>query len=423
MDAQTILEHSQLRPGRHMWWARVPFAVAAVGGGAILVVLKYAGLSQLIVTAAAIGFILAYAAVVWRVPILRLRDDQLADNCYYLGFLYTLFSLSWALWEFSQTQTVEQIIANFGLALGSTIVGILLRVTINQARKDILETESDARMALAESVVRLRVQIDEAVLALASFHKQSEQIARDAIQGASDRAAEALDESITKVGQSSTSVLERVDQAFAEFTANTKQLNTASSATVKALKSLLTRIESIEAPNDMVRRAFEPALHAMTTVTERIGERWEADQRLLDETNRQMGEIGAAIAATAAGLGDVNKSLADAAATSSNAARTMNEASDHFCKVAGSVREALDSQLPLVEKITRESSVHGDAARAQLESITLIFQQYNDALGTEIDRCRRMVSSTGSALADLADAINTRLEKRSNSAIEGPVAE
>src|SRR6266404_2165452 len=115
MDGQQLIKSSQLKPGRHTWLARVPFGVAALGGGIGLIVAKTKGADQFWVTAAAIGLILAYAFIVYRVNALRLREDQLGDNCYYLGFLYTLASLAWALNEFGRTGAIEAIVSNFGL--------------------------------------------------------------------------------------------------------------------------------------------------------------------------------------------------------------------------------------------------------------------------------------------------------------------
>ena len=169
MRADTLVDSAQLRPGRHVWFARIPFAVTAIGGGAVLFWMKTHGVSQLVVTAVTCALILTYAILVSFIVVLRIREDQLGDNCYYLGFLFTLFSLAWALYEFNLSNDIKSVVANFSLALGSTIVGILLRVIINQARRDVLEAERDARIELAQAVVRMRVEIDDAVLALSSF--------------------------------------------------------------------------------------------------------------------------------------------------------------------------------------------------------------------------------------------------------------
>ena len=135
------LQQSQKRPGHFTWLARIPFLIFALGGMIGIPALKWYEFDQIVVSGVAIALIIVYAIIVYWVPNLRIREDQLGDNCYYLGFLYTLISLSWALYKYAQFQSIEEIIANFGLALSSTIIGILMRVVINQARKDVLDTE------------------------------------------------------------------------------------------------------------------------------------------------------------------------------------------------------------------------------------------------------------------------------------------
>ncbi len=72
--------------------SRLPFVLAVIGGGAIISLMKIKEIDQLLVSLVAVSFIILYALSVMMVPALRLREDQLGDNCYYLGFLYTLGS-------------------------------------------------------------------------------------------------------------------------------------------------------------------------------------------------------------------------------------------------------------------------------------------------------------------------------------------
>ena len=80
-----------------------------------------------------------YALLVVCMPRLRVRMDQAGDNSYYLGLLFTLTSMAFALYDFramtqggASSSGVQQIVANFGIALSTTIVGILLRVVLHR---------------------------------------------------------------------------------------------------------------------------------------------------------------------------------------------------------------------------------------------------------------------------------------------------
>jgi len=237
-------ERARRAKNRFVWISRAPFLIAALCGGASLVTMKLLGLEQVYVTGAACAIIVGYWAIVAAVPVLRIREDQLGDNCYYLGFLFTLASLAYALYQFGDTGDVDQIVANFGLALGSTITGILLRVLINQARRDVLETEQDARMALAEAVVRLRTNIDDAVLALSSFCRSVQQVTAEQIGVAAKETNLVLKESVMHVGDTSQAAMQQIDQAFAEFHDHATQINASTAATADALNAMLASIES-----------------------------------------------------------------------------------------------------------------------------------------------------------------------------------
>jgi hypothetical protein len=240
-------ERARREKNRFAWLSRAPFLVAALCGGGSLVAMKLLGLDQLYITVAACAIIVAYWAIVAAVPILRIREDQLGDNCYYLGFLFTLASLSYALYQFGGTGDVDQIVANFGLALGSTITGILLRVLINQARRDVLETEQDARMALAEAVVRLRTNIDDAVLALGSFCRSVQQVTAEQIGVAARETNSVLEQSVIRVGDTSQAAMQQIDQAFAEFHEHATRINTTTAQTAVAMGHMLAAIDSATA--------------------------------------------------------------------------------------------------------------------------------------------------------------------------------
>lgn len=263
-------ERARREKSRFVWLSRAPFLIAALCGGGSLVALKLLGFDQVYITGAACAIIVAYWAIVAAVPALRIREDQLGDNCYYLGFLFTLASLAYALYQFGGSSgqgggDVDQIVANFGLALGSTITGILLRVLINQARRDVLETEQDARMALAEAVVRLRTHIDDAVLALGSFCRSVQQVTAEQIGVAAKETTAVLEQSVVRVGDTSQAAMQQIDQAFAEFHEHASRINATTAQTAVAMGHMLAAIDSATAAirelDDGLRGAIEKDRH------------------------------------------------------------------------------------------------------------------------------------------------------------------
>src|SRR5215216_504004 len=87
--------------------------------------------AQLPISIALVALMVAYAVIVIWVPRLRVRLDQAGDNAYYLGLLFTLASMAFALYDFraatqgpASATGVQRIISNFGIALATTIAGI-----------------------------------------------------------------------------------------------------------------------------------------------------------------------------------------------------------------------------------------------------------------------------------------------------------
>ena len=68
--------------------------------------------------------------------------EQFADSVYYLGFLFTLIALVVSLYHYrSDSMALDAIIANFSLALTTTIFGLAVRIYINNFQVDLRSAE------------------------------------------------------------------------------------------------------------------------------------------------------------------------------------------------------------------------------------------------------------------------------------------
>ena len=94
--------------------------------------------------------------------------DRAGDNAYYLGLIFTLFSLMWSLTALSiqedlNAKRVLDLLPDFGLALTSTIVGIAARIFVQQFRHDPADIETQARYELGLAIRELRSSLLSAV--------------------------------------------------------------------------------------------------------------------------------------------------------------------------------------------------------------------------------------------------------------------
>ena len=160
----------------------VVFMAFVALGSVYILLAKLAGVGQFYVTFVPVGIMLAYAALIFLARNLRLRDDQSGDNLYYMGFLFTLTSLGVSLYQFSAEHAAEDLVQNFGIAIGSTIAGIGLRVVFNQMRRDPVEVERMMRLELAEAARRVRRELDSTVVEFAYHRRSAQQAATDSFR-------------------------------------------------------------------------------------------------------------------------------------------------------------------------------------------------------------------------------------------------
>src|SRR6202161_1366837 len=171
------------------------FLLFLCGGSVFSIVSKLSGIGQIWVTFVPVLIMIGYALLIWLARSLRLRDDQAGDNLYYMGFLFTLTSLGVSLYQFSAMRAAEEIVQNFGIAIGSTITGIALRVIFNQMRQDPVEVERIMRLELADAARRVRQELDSAVVEFGYFRRTAQQSAADSF----DHVAVKIDEIATRL--------------------------------------------------------------------------------------------------------------------------------------------------------------------------------------------------------------------------------
>ena len=108
------------------------FLLGAVG----VIALKENEIGPFVTIAYSFAVMMIYIAFCGSRPY-PIHADIIGDNIYYLGFLFTLVSLAYTLYKFTSTDSeIDQIIKNFGIALSTTLIGVVGRVYFNQTHDD-----------------------------------------------------------------------------------------------------------------------------------------------------------------------------------------------------------------------------------------------------------------------------------------------
>ena len=152
------------------------FFFFSVAGALYIVVAKFMGLGAVWVTSIPVLLMAIYAVAIFLIRRLRLRDDQTGDNFYYMGFIFTLTSLAISLVQYGAGVEVTEIIQNFGVAVATTIAGIIFRILFNLARRDPVEVEHIARIELSDASRKVRRELDTILIEMAHFRRTNQQM-------------------------------------------------------------------------------------------------------------------------------------------------------------------------------------------------------------------------------------------------------
>ena len=133
-----------------------------------------------------IGFPIAILFVYWGIALVisdKRIYDIIGDNCYYLGFVFTLTSLAVTLYLLyepadagPQGQLLGKTISGFGVALSSTIAGIVLRVLMQRMAPDIAQQEGEARIDLDLAIRDFRAHLSMSIGELKRYSVETSQL-------------------------------------------------------------------------------------------------------------------------------------------------------------------------------------------------------------------------------------------------------
>lgn len=237
------------------------FVIIAMAGFGSIIAAKLSGYNAYYIAIGAVGLMLLYGVVAYRIPSVRLRVDRLGDNFYYLGFIYTLASLSAALLQLQgEEREFDTLLGGFGIALLTTIVGIAGRVMFVQMRSEIDQIEAEVRRDLLSTSEELRSQLALTLREFEILRTGVQQVSAELLTGSSALAKD----QIRNVVASAEEVANGIRDAFASNVAHAKAAHEANIAHTNAIRDviggtagtidqLIKRIASMELPSERLQ--------------------------------------------------------------------------------------------------------------------------------------------------------------------------
>ncbi len=342
-----------------------------------------------------IGWPICTMIVYWLI-MLAANDNGLyeiiGDNCYYLGFVFTLTSLAvtlYLLYRIGDVETQDQlpireVISGFGVALSSTIVGIVLRVLMLRMAPDMAQQDGEARVDLDLAIRDFRTHLGMSIGELKRYSVETNQMLaeqRDAIRETlaqdADTHREALESSTTALTRFSEETESRLSEHWA------------------ALE------EGVNRDAEAYREAAQESVSAFREALERIAEIvFERHGSIREALRSSSGEYRQILESTMTDLRHV-----------------LGEAVQAFAEY----REEAGRLASLSRTIFEQTGESAEAARNELERMKALTESIG-ALSSESRGLDAALSGLVSKLATVEDGIVTKLEPAVAHMSEGTTA-
>jgi len=395
------------------------FGMFILGMVAILT-LKGLGYSQITVTCFPVSLMILYGGIAWATKQYRIREDRVGDNIYYLGFLYTLISLAYALYAYQADGSgVEIILTNFGIAIFTTIIGLAGRIFFNQMREDPVEYEREARYALAEASGALRSELANISTDVSSFKRKLVQIMEEGVVDISNSAKASMAETANTFSSTTNEVLRSIQAALEAFTDHSTNLNEIASKNVKALQALFKRIEKIDTVPELIAAKFDPILLKFDEVA---SDALKQNRAQVSDLTRLRDMIDAAVASSET----LHRMVVQSNSSMSEGVETLVQCSGlavgEITRITEKLRDtgsALLDEVAVVQSVSTELkngvALHQSSIsqiRSTIENNLQMAEQHREAMSRLAAESRESLQALQSALISLSKTLVEQLNGR-----------
>lgn len=392
-------------------WGFIAFAVAGFIG---IFLAKYIGAGTGWVALGAVIAMVIYAAVIGRAGTGRIRADQAGDNCYYLGLIYTLASLSFAIASFDPNDTASTIVQGFGIALATTIFGLILRVFFSQGRPDLENHEEELRLELTEAVSRLKGELNGVVMSMNDFSRRFQQSTEEMHTSAAASIEKFTASSVEGLSTVVEEAAEAIRSEANDFAARSKKYST-------TFNNLVAKLERHGATVDRMSEAHDALSNSVTVSASAAGSANEAVE-LLVKGARIANGTASAVKVSAEMTQELMVKLAETVGSVQDSLQRFREETDRRLEeianmpsaVAQNAMDALaEASASLKRNIADAEKVHRDINAnlvAQSEASLALSKRHNGELEAELERSRRLVEKVHYSLADMTGNLAKAVE-------------
>lgn len=392
-------------------WGFMFFAMTGFGA---IVLAKSLGAATHWVAGGAIFAMLAYAVIIWRMGTGRVRADQAGDNCYYLGLIYTLASLSYAIATFDPTDTATTIVQGFGIALATTILGLILRVYFNQGRPDLENVEEQTRLEMTDAVVRLKAELGDVVRQLNDFTRTVQQSMSELHQSTTKSINALTSDTVQGVGAVVETATTTIRDEANDFASRSKKYSATFDKLLAKLDQHADAIELMKGAQESVQstaQAAESAAGAAHAAVESLREGAEQARATATSANVTVTVVQGMMTGLVQSVEAMHAAMQEMQAESNRRIEALQVApTQGVSQAMAALSEASSALTSHVSEVGQlHASVHaGMTARA--EEALRTSQNFNGELEKELRRSLELVEKVHGSLADMTSKLVVAVE-------------
>lgn len=315
-------------------------------------------------------------------------DEKFADTCYYLGFIFTITSIIFSLFDLPSIGTkMSDIAVRFGAAMVSTVFGLVVRVYLVSFKQD----TADAMAAVEDSVIeasnRFREHLTMAAEKLHEFEMQVDVATRGAVERVNLQ-MEAL----------SKSYGEKLTEFFKELAAENKETSNKALDEVKAASQRLS--QSVDGYSEALRTNLKSIEDKVTMFATAVTDRLKTTTFPDDYFARNLAQPVAHLREAA---GAISVGVAAAADEVKQSAVVLSAALKSLRTKATNVENALDRVTQLAET-QGHILAEADSQLNTLSELARTMERFDGALAAVVETLGAQTAATA-ALTERADSV------------------
>lgn len=318
-------------------------------------------------------------------------DEKFADTCYYLGFIFTITSIIFSLFDLPHIGTkIQDIAVRFGAAMVSTVLGLGVRVYLVSFRQDIGDAIKEAEDAVLDATRKFTEQLTIALERLRDFESQVDAAAKSSVERVN-----------MQVENLSKNHADKLTGFFSDLTSRNQEAFTQALSEVKTASQRLS--DSVDGYSNGMRSnlgSIESKVGAFTeAITDRLKTTTFPDDYFAKHLQSPLGQLKECADFLALGVKTATEEVSESTVVLSGALTKLRDKAN-----------ATEGSLDTVLRLTNQQQAVLDSAQGQLTvlgKLTTNLTNFDSALSKNI----ASITASNVVTSELSNKVSSILEE------------